>query len=119
MVIPVSNFYSKLEIMGNSCARSPPPRMTMILSWEDFASWMLSGNRKNWKRDFEVSFALEIEYLDGSVDDIEYYVRHHGLVNNATLDVVKQKLFTFIANPYHYVDNCKYYYVCVSNCKFL
>ena len=80
---------------------------------------MLSGNRKNWKRDFEVSFALEIEYQDGSVDDIDYYVRHHGLVNNATLDVVKQKLFTFIANPYHYVDGCKYFYVFVSNCKFL
>ena len=80
---------------------------------------MLSGNRKNWKRDFEVSFALEIEYLDGSVDDVEYYVIHRGLVNTATLDIVKQKLFTFIANPYHYVGGCKYFYVCVSNCKFL
>ena len=92
--------------------------MTMILSWQDFACWMLSG-QDGRKCDFEVSFALEIEYQDGSVDDIEYYVRHHGLVNNATLDVVKQKLFTFIANPYHYVGGCKYYYVFVSNCKFL
>src|SRR5438477_10445633 len=74
--------------MGNSCAR-PPPRMTMILSWDDFAAWMLSG-RKDRKRDFEVSFALEIEYLDGSVDDIEYYVRHHGLVNMLRLTLLNK-----------------------------
>ena len=92
--------------------------MTVYSSWDDFAAWMLSG-KKDWKRDFEVSIALEIEYMDGSADDIEYYVTHRGLINTATLDIVKQKLFTFIANPYHYVDNCKYFYVCFSNCKLL
>src|SRR5436190_22248962 len=104
--------------MGNSCARGVLPRMKMILSWEDIASWMLSGQNGR-KCDFEVSFALEIEYMDGSVDDIDYHVRHRGLVNNATLDVIKQKLYTFIPNPYQYVDKCKYYYECVTSCKFL